>query len=92
MRFILSAFSKRFDHPILAAVFIFTGLLALSGAAIQILAQSGFIPQSQQIMMTATFLGVYAIFFGGIGVVATLVLLVVRYASVLRDRASPTSG
>lgn len=93
MRFIASAISKRFDHPILAVLFMVAGLLAAVGLGIDLVAtHTPLLETSDQIMMTATFLGVYAIFFTTLGGVAFLVLLVVRYASVLRDRASPTSS
>lgn len=81
------AIADRFDHPIFALMYIFAGVLAASGAAVQALITTGM----TEWHLGAGFFGVFATFFALIGTIGYALLFVVKGVSIARDEMGPTS-
>lgn len=88
--YIKNAFGRRFDHPIMAAMYVISAFFAVFGALFRFVTKPMFgLPPSD---VTIGFFGVYAVFFASIGTIAYGLLYLARLISEMRDRMGPAAG
>lgn len=80
MKYITSALYSRFEHPLLASLFIASGFFAVLGVITQIVTTSG---------VAAGFFGVYAIVTALLGLLGYGLIFVVKQISEVRDNIAP---
>jgi hypothetical protein len=84
--YIRSAIASRFDHPVLASMYLIAGFLAVIGAVLQFAIQP--LLGSPSGVVNGFFL-VYAIFVASIGTVGYAIIRVVRIIAEARDQMGP---
>lgn len=82
-----AGFANKFNHPILALIFVIGGIFALLGGLVQILIELGYTEWS----LGAAFFGVYAVFMATIALTSYTVILLARYISIARDKVGPAA-
>ncbi|MCU4742415.1 hypothetical protein OB955_12370 [Halobacteria archaeon AArc-m2/3/4] len=80
MKYITSALYSRFEHPLLASLFIAAGVFAGLGVITQIVTTSG---------VAAGFFGVYAIVTSLLGILGYGLIFAVKQISEVRDNIAP---
>ena len=83
MKYLVSAISDRFKHPIMASVLMSAVAFFLIGAVLQFAPVPGVPP------IVAGFFGIYGVLAGVLGLFGYGVLYVVKVISVAGDRAAP---
>ena len=83
MKYVTSALSNRFDHPLLAATLILAGVFAGLGITVELLFDNG---------VAAGFFGVYAIITALLAGIGLAIIYLVKYASQMRDKSAPHAG
>lgn len=88
--YVKNTFAEKFDHPIMAAMYVIAAFLAVLGAVFWYVTRPYFgFPNSD---VTIGFFGVYAVFFASIGSIAYGILYLARFISRMRDRMGPTAN
>lgn len=85
--YLKNAFVSRFDHPVLALMYVVACILAVGGIVIQVSISMGI----SEWGIGAGFFAVFATFFALVGTLGYALLLLGKGISVARDRMGPTS-
>lgn len=83
MKYLVSALTERFKHPIMASVLMSAVVFFLIGAVLQVAPIPGVPP------IVAGFFGIYGVLAATLGLFGYGVLYVVKAISVAGDRAAP---
>ena len=81
-------FASTFDRPLLAALYVIAGLLAIAGAVFSQIMQPQF---GWPTDIFAGFVGVYAVFFAALATLGYAVLFAYKSLSILWDEMGPVS-
>lgn len=87
--YIRAIIASTFDHPLLASLYIVSGVLAVLGALLEFIIQPFFGSPGG---VPIAFFAVYAIFIATIATVGYAIIYLVRFLSKTRDRMGPASG
>lgn len=93
LRNITSALSSHFDHPILGILLTTAGILTIIGIIIDYIIVNTSLPYIGDMPgIIPGFFAVYAVLTGFLALLGYAILFIVKYASILRDRAAPNAN